>query len=228
MPYWLLITITALLCYCIGNINNAIIISKLKRRDVRKEGSGNPGTMNMLRNFGTVLGALTLLLDVLKGALAALLGWYLLGKDQLFSLGSDALGVYVGGLAVIVGHIFPVFLKFKGGKGIAASIGVCFVINPVVTAITFAIGILFIIITKMGAVTSFIIISFPLAIEALTLSAAVQAGELEFVSAVVYSLLMFAIFMLAFTAHRKNLYALFAGTESRTSIFSKYKNKRKS
>ncbi|MCL2676010.1 MAG: glycerol-3-phosphate acyltransferase [Firmicutes bacterium] len=221
----------ASVCYLIGNINFAIIISKLKKRDVRKEDSGNPGAMNMLRNFGTLYGGLTLLLDALKGAFAAVLGWFVLGGFSFTeatrgiqpALGQ--LGMYVGGAAVIIGHVFPVFFKFKGGKGIASSIGVCFVLNPWVMLITLGVGVIFILLTKMGSVTSFIIIGFPLAFKCLDVAkgmAFVPPHMLDIAWASIG--LMILIFLLTLWAHRKNLKKLFLGVERKTSIFSRYKS----
>lgn len=205
--------------YLFGNINTALIISKIKKQDVRKMGSGNPGTMNMFRNYGVILGVVTLLCDALKGALPCLFGWWLLGEE--FSLGADRFGLYLGALSVIVGHIFPVFLKFKGGKGIASSIGVCLVVNPIATLITFAVGVAFILITKMGSVTSFIIISFPLAIEGFAASGA------DGYMALVNGLLIFTLFSLTLFAHRKNIVKLFTGKESKTVLFGKNKSAKK-
>ena len=78
------ITMIALIvgAYLLGNVNVSIIISRFKNRDVRNMGSGNPGTMNMLRSFGIKLGVLTLILDAIKGAIPALLGWWLWVKGK--------------------------------------------------------------------------------------------------------------------------------------------------
>lgn len=208
----LYIVLTVVLCYLIGNFNSALVISKLKKSDVRKVGSGNPGTMNMLRSFGVKLGALTLVLDILKGVIPCLIGWLLCGQPLRF--GSDKLGVYVGGLSVIVGHIFPVFLKFKGGKGIASSIGVCLVIHPIATLISFAAGVLFLLATKIGSVTSFIIISVPIALEAYSIMYSGRVAEL---------ILLFALFFLTLFAHRKNVVRLFEGTERQVVIIKRKK-----
>lgn len=199
--------------YLLGNINSAIIISKCKGRDVRKLGSGNPGTMNMFRNFGKFWGIMTLVFDALKGVLACLFGWFLLGGE--YALGIDRMGMYVAALSVIVGHVFPVFFKFKGGKGIASSIGVLLVIDPAVTAVAFVVGALFLIVAKMGAVTSFIIISAPIIYDAYKLSAA--GGHL------VEVLLLFALFTLTLFAHRSNVRKLFTGKESPVVLFKKKK-----
>lgn len=199
--------------YLLGNINSAIIISKCKRKDIRKLGSGNPGTMNMFRNFGKFWGVMTLVFDALKGVVACLFGWFLLGGE--YNLGADKIGVYIAALSVIVGHVFPVFFKFKGGKGIASSIGVLLVIEPVVTAIAFVIGALFLIVAKMGAVTSFIIISVPIIYDACMLSA--EGGHL------VESILLFSLFLLTLFAHRSNVRKLFTGKESPVVLFKKKK-----
>lgn len=217
--YVLKIILVIIGSYLFGNINTALIISKVKKQDVRKMGSGNPGSMNMFRNYGVVLGLVTLLCDALKGAIPCLVGWWLLGDEFLFS--ADRFGLYLGGLCVIVGHIFPVFLKFKGGKGIASSIGVCLVADPLVTAIMFAVGVAFIIVTKMGSITSFLIISMPLALEGFKASAV--SGYMGLIQV----LMIFALFSLTLFAHRKNIVKLFMGKESKTVLFGKNKSAKK-
>ncbi|MCI8613025.1 MAG: glycerol-3-phosphate acyltransferase [Clostridia bacterium] len=214
--YALKIIAVALGAYLFGNINTALIISKIKKQDIRKMDSGNPGSMNMFRNYGVILGLVTLICDAVKGAVPCILGWWILGDE--FSFSDDRFGLYLGGLCVIIGHIFPVFLKFKGGKGIASSIGVCLVADPIVTLIMFAVGVAFIIITKMGSVTSFIIISVPLAIEGFKTNAV--GGYMGVVNA----LMIFALFSLTLFAHRKNVVKLFRGKESKTVLFGKNKS----
>ena len=214
--YALKIIAVALGAYLFGNINTALIISKIKKQDIRKMDSGNQGSMNMFRNYGVILGLVTLICDAVKGAVPCILGWWILGDE--FSFSDDRFGLYLGGLCVIIGHIFPVFLKFKGGKGIASSIGVCLVADPIVTLIMFAVGVAFIIITKMGSVTSFIIISVPLAIEGFKTNAV--GGYMGVVNA----LMIFALFSLTLFAHRKNVVKLFRGKESKTVLFGKNKS----
>lgn len=214
----IIIAAVAIGSYLIGNINVALAISKLKRGDIRKMGSGNPGTMNMIRNFGAGFGAITMGLDILKGALPCILGWLFVGG---IGFGDDRLGLYVGGFCVIVGHIFPVFLGFKGGKGIASSIGICLVCQPIIGLITLVGGILFIFVSKMGSITSFIIISIPLGIEAYSVTAA--GGD----SMIACAFLIFGLFALTLFAHRKNVIKLFAGTESQTIILGKNRSAKK-
>lgn len=204
---------TVILCYLLGNVNNALIISKLKKSDIRERGSGNPGAMNMFRNYGFRIGLLTLLLDGAKGAVACVLGWFIVGE---FSFSGSELGKYIGAISVIIGHIYPIFLGFKGGKGIASTIGICFVINPIVAAISMLVGTLFIIVAKLGAIASFIIISFPLAFTAFELSADLWVNLPSII-------ILFVMFLLTLWAHRTNLFRLFSGKENKTDLFNKIK-----
>ena len=110
--------------YLMGSVNNAIIICKTLGLDIRQLGSGNPGTMNMIRSLGLHWGFLTLILDAVKGIVPALLGWYFLG-EEVMEFGADKMGLYLCALAGIIGHMFPIYYQFKGGKGVASTLGVC-------------------------------------------------------------------------------------------------------
>lgn len=97
--------------YLLGSLNFGVILSsRLYKDDVRRHGSGNAGTTNMLRNYGKKAGVLTLLGDMLKMAAACVIGAF---------VGPHYYGLYIAGLFCIMGHMFPIFFKFKGGKGIA-------------------------------------------------------------------------------------------------------------
>lgn len=211
------ITMVALIfgAYLFGNINVSIIISHFKNRDVRNEGSGNPGTMNMLRSFGIKLGILTLVLDAVKGAVPALLGWWLLGKGEMFSFGTDKIGLFIGGISVVLGHIFPVFYKFKGGKGVAASIGVCFVAAPIVALIAFLVGVVFILTVKIGSLTSFIMTGIPLIYCSVT---AFSSGR------IIEGVLAAAVYVIILLAHHSNFARIFKGEEKQIILFGKNKS----
>ena len=211
------ITMIALIvgAYLLGNVNVSIIISRFKNRDVRNVGSGNPGTMNMLRSFGIKLGVLTLILDALKGAIPALLGWWLLGKGEMFSFGADKIGLFIGGISVVLGHIFPVFYKFKGGKGVAASIGVCFVAAPIVALIAFAVGVLFILTVKIGSLTSFIMTGIPLIYCSVT---AFSSGR------IIEGALAALIYLIILIAHHSNFARIFKGEEKQVILFGRNKS----
>ena len=203
-------SLVALCSYFVGNINNAILISRLKGKDIRECGSGNPGTMNMLRTYGKLLGVLTLILDVLKGVIPCLLGWLFMGDGQFLRLGSDRIGMYVAGVSAVFGHIYPVLMKFNGGKGAATLIGVCLTMQPLFTLCAFAFGVAFLFITQVGSLTSFIIMSVPLAVEGLT------AGQNPI--GVYASVILFVMFLLSLFAHRKNVYKMFHGNEGRVVL----------
>lgn len=201
--------------YFFGNINFSVIISHFKNRDVRKEGSGNPGTMNMLRSFGIKLGLLTLFLDAVKGAVPAILGWWLLGNGETFMFGADKIGLFAGGLSAVIGHIFPVLFKFKGGKGVATSIGVCFVAAPVVSLIAFAIGVAFLLTVKIGALTSFIMTGIPLIFSG---ASALYGGRIA------EGVLALVIYVIVLAAHHANFARIFKGKEKQVILFGKNKS----
>ena len=203
--------------YFVGNVNNAIMISRLKGKDIRQCGSGNPGTMNMLRTYGKILGVLTLILDVLKGVIPCLLGWLFMGNGQFLRMGSDKLGMYVAGFFAVLGHIYPVVFKFKGGKGAATIIGVCLTMQPLYTLAAFAFGVAFLFITKVGSLTSFLIISAPFAVEGLEAA----TNPLGVYCAVIF----FVMYLLVLFAHRKNVIKLFSGNEGRVVLFKSKKHK---
>lgn len=126
MMSWLRYPIIILAGYLLGNISLGIFIARAYGiKDIRKVGSGNAGTTNVLRNLGWLPSAMTLVGDCLKGLLAAELGKWLAGD----------VGLLLGGLFAVIGHDFPVFFKFKGGKGIATSLGMILVIDPVLAAL---------------------------------------------------------------------------------------------
>lgn len=131
--------LTAGIAYLIGCINNAYILTKYTRKiDIRNYGSGNAGATNVLRVLGYKAAAPVFALDVLKGVIAVLIGKYLMGTT----------GAMIAGIAVVCGHNWPVFLKFRGGKGIATSIGVVMTVSPFLGIIALAIGVIIIALTK--------------------------------------------------------------------------------
>ncbi len=109
------------LAYLIGSLDFAVIVARLKGEDIYALGSGNPGASNALRSMGKQAGALVLLGDLLKGVAAAALGTY---------LGGSATMAVAGGLAAVIGHCYPVFHRFRGGKGAATFAGVLLWVTP--------------------------------------------------------------------------------------------------
>ena len=127
--------LTVVLAYMIGSINFAIIFTNaFVHRDVRDYGSGNAGMTNVLRVVGKKAGILTFICDALKGLVACLVGRlvfaYLLSTtgNEIFN---PVYGAYICGVAVMLGHVFPLFFGFKGGKGAAVSVGIFLICNPI-------------------------------------------------------------------------------------------------
>ncbi len=139
--------LAAIIAYLIGNISFSLLIGKLFfKKDVRNYGSGNAGTTNMIRAFGAKIGVITFIGDALKGMLAAYIGKLLGGMD----------GCYIAGIMVIVGHNWPVFMKFKGGKGVATTVGVMLYVLPIPTFICFVIGVSIAFFTRIVSIGSLI------------------------------------------------------------------------
>ena len=111
----IVLVLFALVSYMFGNINWAIIISKAKNKDIRKMGSGNPGTLNMSRNLGLKFGLLTFFLDIMKGVIPTLTVFFIFkGKyfpNTVFAISDFA--IYLCGFSVVMGHIYPIIFKFK-------------------------------------------------------------------------------------------------------------------
>ncbi len=223
---WYWFAVMAVVSYFIGCFNFALLISKIKHNDVRKMGSGNPGTMNMSRQFGLKIGALTLFLDMLKGGLPVLAG-YLIFRGKVFE-GTDVLvsdlARYVCGVSVIVGHIYPVTMRFKGGKGIASTLGMyafalccekwwmLFVVLAILLATLFYIWA-----SEWGSMGSLFGVSMLTAAQGIFFYLRYTESLLNGFVIAVFALLMLDCFLTWF-AHRKNILALLAGEEHHTSV----------
>lgn len=220
----IILAVSAVCSYLFGNINFALIISGFRKKDVRDMGSGNPGTMNMLRNFGAKLGALTFILDILKGALPA----FTAGKMFSGALGGGIalmpdIASYICGFCAVLGHIFPVFLKFKGGKGIATTLGVFLITNLWLTLIAFAVSLIYILLFEYGSVGNLIMITIMCCVEGYIYNAKYSADIYLFI---VCLILLFICFVTWF-AHRGNLYRLMMGKEHKTRLIDILKPKRR-
>lgn len=200
--------------YMIGNISFARILSRVLKNDITKQGSGNPGTMNMLRTFGFKYGLLTLVLDAIKGAVASLFGLFVFGGDMANV--TSIIGLYVGGLSAVLGHNFPVLYKFKGGKGVACILGIFAVANPVWSLIAFAISFIYLCIFDYGAVASFIFITVLTVLEAT-----------KYRANFVMTCLLFVLFFLTWFMHRQNIARLLWGKERKANLAKAFKKKKK-
>ena len=194
-----------MLTYLVGSLNFSIIISKRYHNDdIRNYGSGNAGTTNMLRTYGRRAAALTLVGDALKAIVSTLYGYALLGFT----------GAYVAGFFCILGHCFPIWYKFKGGKGIVTVAFMVLMLDPIVFAILFFIFFALIFATKMVSFGSVIcVMLFPLLLER------IEGPGIPVIFAMLITVLV--VFM-----HRDNILRIFHGEESKID-FAKLFGKKK-
>ncbi len=207
----------AIASYLFGNINFAVIFSHaFKRKDVRDYGSGNAGTANMFRVFGLRMGALTFVCDVVKGVVPCVLAKYAIfwwsGYDVAVTSG------YVAGLFAVVGHIFPVFYKFKGGKGVATAIGVCFTLQPMLSVCLILPCVIILLASDRTSIMSMFLsvveIVWCWVFYAVHIDWKVMYTNIDAFCCLMNTLM----FVLVIYAHRHNLVRLIKGTENRTGI----------
>ncbi len=141
------IFIVILISYLIGSFSSAFFMGKIFMKiDIREFGSGNAGATNAIRVMGKKLGMITFALDVLKGILAVLIARAILGNA----------GGYIGGLFAVIGHNWPIFIKFKGGKGVATSLGVIFIMHPLTAVICVLLGMMTTLFTRFVSLGSIV------------------------------------------------------------------------
>lgn len=205
--------IIAVIAYLIGSINFSIILSKrMAGFDIREKGSGNAGTTNMLRSVGKKAAVITLICDILKGVVSILIA-VLAGK--IVKNLDNALLVQLAGIFVIIGHTFPVFFKFKGGKGIATALGVLLMINWQIGLICLIFALVLMALTKMVSVGSIAAaILFPILVAFIDQNYIVQTSNSN------WSYLVFSIIvsLLVIFNHRANVQRILNGTENRLSF----------
>lgn len=220
---WWSFLLLALGSYLIGNISFARLISKFKKQDITKMGSGNPGTMNMSRQFGLKIGVLTLALDILKGVVPTLFA-VIVFEGMYFgdsNLEINECAMFIAGFFVVVGHVFPVIYKFKGGKGIATTIGVFLVAEWYITIIFAVLAIAYILVTEMGSMGSFIATTPPAIASMIRIYNLGFKNEPTFTYGIAFFIitnaLIVGIILLTWYAHRKNIKRLLLGEEHETS-----------
>ena len=202
--------IVSIVAYLIGSISFSVIISKkMAGFDVREKGSGNAGATNMLRSVGKKAAALTLLGDALKGVVAILFAIIVgaIAKDL-----DKALLVQLAGILVVIGHTFPIFFGFKGGKGVATSLGVLLMTNWQIGLICLVFALVLMLLTRMvsmGSVGAAIL--FPILVLFIHTNYTVSEGS----SYLIYSIILAVI--VAFN-HRANIQRILNGTENKLSF----------
>lgn len=208
-----LLVISIISGYLLGSISFAnIIVKKLKGEDIREMGSGNAGTTNVFRSAGFFPALLTFILDFAKGAVAILLP-FLLAK--LFK--EDA-GLYmvISGLFVVLGHSFPIFFGFKGGKGMATYLGVILAINPLAFLINICFMLVIILITRIVSLASLIATALiPILIFFLKEKSILPDQNMYFFIGII------AISLLVVIMHKDNIKRLKEGSENKISLVNK-------
>lgn len=223
--YWLPLLIGAAIAYLLGSINFAIIITKLMRRgDIRDYGSGNAGATNMLRSQGKGAAALTALGDVAKGMLAVFIGGWLvthMGEVFLefpprftrdFDAGVRLISYYVAGLFCILGHMYPLYFGFRGGKGVLATLGMTLILDWRVALFSLAIFIVIVVITRLVSLGS-IVAAVVQAISTFVFRLWIDGQPMSVVT--ICTVMASLIGALLIVKHIPNIKRLVAGTESR-------------
>lgn len=155
--YLIFTVITIVSAYLLGSINSAIIISKtLYRDDIRKHGSGNAGLTNMLRTYGKGAAGLTLLGDIAKTAVAILISALFFGFNYVGGVSTGDGMCYIAGLFTVIGHIAPVYYKFKGGKGVLTTAVTALILSPIPFLILFVLFIAIVAVSKYVSLGSVI------------------------------------------------------------------------
>jgi glycerol-3-phosphate acyltransferase PlsY len=204
-----------ILAYLIGSVSNAIWVSKkFFHIDIRDYGSGNAGATNTFRVLGPRAGTFVLILDMLKGVLAVKLA-FMLPYYSMPEHVTQLINLEIGlGLAAVVGHIFPIWFDFRGGKGIATLFGMVLAIQPLVALSCVGVFLLMLFLTRYVSLSSILAgIAFPI-----LLIFIFREQELF------YKLFAIAIALLVILTHQKNIGRLLKGTENKVPLS---KNRRK-
>ncbi len=195
-----------LLAYCIGSIPFSILVARSRGVDLRTVGSGNPGATNVARALGMGWGIAVLALDAAKGFVPT---WWFPGLAPGGVIGSPALMTALVAGATIVGHVFPVTLGFRGGKGAATGLGACLAMVPGPTGVAAAAFALVLLLTRYVSLGSIVgAVALPVAYALFTPAHATGEGLPILVALV-------ALAALIVLRHRANIARLVAGTESK-------------
>lgn len=197
--------------YLFGLIQTGYIYGKIKKIDIRKHGSGNAGTTNALRTLGWKAGVITFIGDCLKCVLAVTVVQFVFLQDSRM----DLYAMYAG-LGAVLGHNFPCYLKFKGGKGIASTAGLILAVNPIMFLIVAVVFISIVLITQYVSLASIVI----MILFVIMVVVEGQLGWLLLARGDLYEYYAIAIVLalLAIWRHRANIKRLLSGTENKTDV----------
>jgi len=202
---WLSMLIAVLVSYMLGNLNGAVCVSAMMHDDVRSHGSGNAGLTNFIRSYGAGRALYVILIDAGKAALACAASGLLLKEYVGYTAGAA-----IGGTAVMLGHIFPVLLGFRGGKGILSGLFIALVTDWRIALIILAVF------AVVYLLTWYVSLGSVLAATVFAISFAVLHYDNTIVMVCGVFMGMLTVFM-----HRSNIARLVKGTESKTNLFKK-------
>ena len=207
------IVITAVLSYLLGSINTSMIVSKIKKRDIRKEGSGNAGATNALRVLGKSAAAIVVLGDALKAFIA--LGIANITATAFQVTDARLVLIYVAMMAVVIGHDFPLYFGFRGGKGIVTSVAVIFALDWRMGIMVLGTGVLCIVLTRFVSLGSLVgCVIFPLFCIAKYMDVPFSYETLIIIPAAFLGIL-------GIIRHKNNINKLVSGTENKIGDKSK-------
>ena len=203
--------VVGLIAYLLGSISFSVIFSKkFAGFDVRDKGSKNAGTTNVLRTVGKKAAAITLICDILKGVVAILVA---LIANKLVEGSNGELLVQIAGVFVILGHTFPIFFGFRGGKGIATALGVLLITNYQIGLICLVFALVIMLITRIVSIGSILAaILFPI------LTIFIKENYIVGNNYIIFGIL---IALLVIFNHRANLKRILSGTENKLSFKKK-------
>ena len=197
--------------YFIGCIQSAYIVGKIFGKiDIREHGSGNAGMTNVTRVLGAKAGIFVFIFDILKGLIAFNLCTFIFGEKTFFPT-NVLFGIY-GGIGAILGHDFPFYLKFKGGKGVATTLGFYLFINPIIAIITYVTGFITAFFTKY------------ISLSALTMNLLFVLLMIIFKMPFEAIILMAISMAICYYQHRGNILRLIKGEERKFSFKKNNKN----
>ena len=214
---WSPFLLIAIAAYLLGSMNWAIILTRLfKKSDIRQVGSGNAGATNVLRSQGPVLAAMTLVGDVGKGVLATLLGgWLFTVMNSVPSARAEVVtlvGRYAAGLFVVLGHMYPVFHKFRGGKGVATSAGLIFVLDWRAGILCLSTFLIIVLISRMVSLGSVIAVGLA---PFVTFAARWWLDQYDVGVCVFCACMIAPVSLIVILKHSANMRRIAAGTESK-------------
>jgi glycerol-3-phosphate acyltransferase PlsY len=216
--YILCVLVSAAASYFLGSVNSAIVISKaLYKEDIRNYGSGNAGLTNVLRTYGKKAAALTLIGDMLKTALSVLFAGIIFGFSYTGGISLSPF-CYLAGSCAVLGHVFPIYYGFKGGKGVLVTATMALILSPLHFAALIAVFIIIVVITRYVSLGSIVVATlFPITI-CLYVALALNTSLHVIMTVSVFFLGGFVIW-----CHRSNIKRLLTGTEKKISIGKKDK-----